>query len=264
MNDIARSRIDDPNFRFALWDVYEGRCYICANPVDLSAMHVDHIIPEILHDTEQLEQMALHEISAGWSIHGTANLAPSHSWCNQRKGKKLLSNLLRNLALQEAGNRSARVDAKFQRLKTSAGKSRKAALAGQCDFFELDATLRAISAHCSQSRPLNRGEFFQLDARAFNGLLAQRTIYGRDVPFKLCTPQLSSAHIVLKEEPLRVVSAFFLSHTQGWSLNLVSLTGLNFELDVGPFEVALKEATHVHYHWVSSKRVFVPMERLGS
>lgn len=264
MNDIARTRIGDPSFRFALWDVYEGRCYICADPLDLSAMHVDHIIPERLQETEQLEQMALHEVSAGWSIHATANLAPSHSWCNQRKGKKLLTNLLRNLALQEAGNRSARVDEKFQQLRASAGKSRKAALAGQCDLFELDAALRALSTHCGQSRPLNRGEFLQLDARAFNGPLPQRTTYGRDVPFKLRTPQLSSAHIVLKEEPLRVVSAFSFSHTQGCSLSLLSLSGLRFELDVGLFDVALKDVSHVHYHWASSKRVFVPMEPLGS
>jgi hypothetical protein len=62
---VERGSAAEPVSRRAVWERDGGRCHLCGHPVELDAMHLDHLVP----------------ISQGGE-HRMANVAAAHAFCN--------------------------------------------------------------------------------------------------------------------------------------------------------------------------------------
>jgi hypothetical protein len=74
--------------RFAIWRVYERKCFYCKQPLTLAEVTIDHLIPEhLLDDNEQLQSIkSQYGQGADFSINDYCNWVPAHLRCNQDKG----------------------------------------------------------------------------------------------------------------------------------------------------------------------------------
>lgn len=72
--------------RYSIWLAHHGRCWFCREPVAFSDTHVDHVIPEALHDSAELlgylEDLGL---PGDFDLFSDENLAPGHARCNLLK-----------------------------------------------------------------------------------------------------------------------------------------------------------------------------------
>ena len=74
--------------RYAVWTTHGEKCYICAKPVDLSSMQVDHIVPEHLDKApaNRAEVLASLGLPSGFDLNSFENWLPACGPCNRKKG----------------------------------------------------------------------------------------------------------------------------------------------------------------------------------
>jgi hypothetical protein len=79
--------------RFAIWRAYSEKCFYCEQPLALTEVNIDHILPEhILDDPQQLEAIkSKYGLGMDFSINDYCNWVPAHQGCNRRKGTTLYS-----------------------------------------------------------------------------------------------------------------------------------------------------------------------------
>jgi hypothetical protein len=79
-------------FREALWDTYGHKCFYCNGELPLSAMQVDHLLPEALtEDSKALSEIRKRiGLDDSFCITGFENLVPSCSSCNNKKSGLIL------------------------------------------------------------------------------------------------------------------------------------------------------------------------------
>jgi len=73
--------------RFAIYVTHGEKCYLCSQPIDLSSMQVDHIIPEsLLSDKDELEKaLVSFGLSLDFDLNNYSNWMPSCGPCNRKK-----------------------------------------------------------------------------------------------------------------------------------------------------------------------------------
>ncbi|WP_139379416.1 HNH endonuclease [Zoogloea sp. LCSB751] len=77
--------------RYAIFTVHGEKCYQCKKPIDLTSMHVDHVIPESLLNTPERLKEVLVEMGlpADFNLNSYANWLPSCAKCNIDKGAEV-------------------------------------------------------------------------------------------------------------------------------------------------------------------------------
>lgn len=79
--------------RSALLQSWKGRCAYCTNPLTLTSMQADHVIPEEMPEKVSLaEMLRLYGISEDYDIQGWQNRAPACATCNRTKSNYLIMN----------------------------------------------------------------------------------------------------------------------------------------------------------------------------
>ncbi len=73
--------------RYAVYSVHGQNCYLCKQPVTLTTMHVDHIIPEkLLDDSSELERVLAHlGVGDDFYVNSFENWMPACASCNMKK-----------------------------------------------------------------------------------------------------------------------------------------------------------------------------------
>ncbi|MFR1906935.1 MAG: HNH endonuclease [Clostridium neonatale] len=75
--------------RAALYLEYEGKCFYEGLPIRFQDMHIDHIIPEYLNDTDELkEKIKILGLPENFNLNSIYNLVPCSPNVNQVKNKK--------------------------------------------------------------------------------------------------------------------------------------------------------------------------------
>lgn len=95
--------------RYAVFTVHGEHCYICREPVNMTGMHVDHVIPEALvsQPGRLRDVLQLLGRSATFDINGFENWMPACPRCNLLKADRVWDpSLLVQLALQIAAERA--------------------------------------------------------------------------------------------------------------------------------------------------------------
>jgi hypothetical protein len=78
--------------RYAVFTVHRERCWLCDEPLSLSEMTVDHILPEAIDGSEQLARtVTLLGLPADFKINSYENWMPAHRRCNEIKGQTIFS-----------------------------------------------------------------------------------------------------------------------------------------------------------------------------
>lgn len=74
--------------RFALWRVYERKCFYCEQPLTFRETTIDHVLPESLLDKpDELSTIKTeYGLAAEFGINDYCNWAPAHQHCNRNKG----------------------------------------------------------------------------------------------------------------------------------------------------------------------------------
>lgn len=72
--------------RYAVFTAQGEKCWLCREPVSLSDMHIDHVVPESLTEDELATARAALQLPAGFAVNSFSNWAPAHPKCNQGKG----------------------------------------------------------------------------------------------------------------------------------------------------------------------------------
>jgi len=116
--------------RYALWQVYDGRCFYCEEPLDFQDMTVDHILPERLSENpaELRRVRQEYEIDANFpdfQINDFTNWVPAHfRKCNIRKGGEILPKRVTLLLLENVQRRIPKVRQALEELSQKRGRSR--------------------------------------------------------------------------------------------------------------------------------------------
>ena len=100
--------------RYAVYTVHGERCYMCREPVDLSSMQVDHVIPEhLLDEPEKLASiLKAFGLPEDFDLNSYANWLPACGPCNNRKRGRVFNPtpLIQNelqIAAEKAGKAAA-------------------------------------------------------------------------------------------------------------------------------------------------------------
>jgi len=76
--------------RYAIFTVHREKCWLCDEPLSLSEMEVDHIIPEYLEGREDFGEI---KVTLGlpdqFQLNSFENWMPAHSKCNRKKGSHI-------------------------------------------------------------------------------------------------------------------------------------------------------------------------------
>ena len=101
-----------PFERHAVWTVHGERCYMCTHQVDLKSMQVDHVVPESLIGTQELESVKTQlNLLSDFDINGFENWLPACAPCNRRKSNVVFKpSLLIQLQLQMLQNKKAEAE----------------------------------------------------------------------------------------------------------------------------------------------------------
>ena len=105
--------MSDYNFshgeRYAIFTVHRERCWLCDEPLFLSEMEVDHIIPESIEPPALKSAVLEFGLPAAFSVNSFENWMPAHRKCNQLKRGSVFrpSPLIQN-RLEVAAQRATR------------------------------------------------------------------------------------------------------------------------------------------------------------
>ena len=100
-----------PTQRYAIYTVWDEKCYLCNKPIDLKTMDVDHIIPEnmLRRPSELAEIFESYGLPKDFDLQSYHNWAAACSLCNNRKSGMVFSkSLIVQVELQRAAKSSAR------------------------------------------------------------------------------------------------------------------------------------------------------------
>ncbi len=72
--------------RYAVFTVHRERCWLCDEPVSLSDMEIDHIIPDSLEGTRELDRIfEAFNLPEEFTLQSYENWLPAHRRCNRKK-----------------------------------------------------------------------------------------------------------------------------------------------------------------------------------
>ncbi len=128
---MAQQKFPFP-MRDAVWSVHDGKCFHCGKKVEFSDFEIDHLLPEsLLEKPEELAAaLTKYGLQNSFDIKANANLAPSCSFCNSRKGDNLLEVGLFGILL-------AKIASKLTALETHLSKARTS--------LSVDKTVKTVS-----------------------------------------------------------------------------------------------------------------------
>lgn len=106
--------------RYALWRVYDMKCFYCERPIELANVTIDHILPKYLQDdpAELLRLVQSYDIESSFpnfDINNDSNWVPSDG-CNFRKGKTIFPKKLTLFYLSEVQKKLSKVRVELVRL----------------------------------------------------------------------------------------------------------------------------------------------------
>jgi hypothetical protein len=116
--------------RYALWQAYDGRCFLCEKPLDFQDMTIDHILPERLIDNpaELMRLRQEYEIDInfpGFQINNFTNWVPAHfRKCNVRKGGDILPKKMTLLLLENVQRHIPKIQHALEEVSRKRGRGR--------------------------------------------------------------------------------------------------------------------------------------------
>ncbi|MFJ1707619.1 HNH endonuclease [Kitasatospora sp. NPDC088346] len=78
---------DNSALRFALWEAWKRKCYLCRKPVEFDSCQIDHIIAKDVSDGRLRHLKGHFGLPDGFDLHDPHNLAPICAPCNGPAGK---------------------------------------------------------------------------------------------------------------------------------------------------------------------------------
>jgi hypothetical protein len=106
--------------RFALWSVYEHKCFYCGKPIPFDETSIDHVVPEVYLERakEWKETQTEYALDDSFKIDSVFNWVPAHqSRCNRRKGETLLARNQLLLLLEQVRKAAPYVIEQLEALK---------------------------------------------------------------------------------------------------------------------------------------------------
>lgn len=111
--------------RFALWDVWENKCWICEELKLFQDIQIDHVIPRTISEDRLPELKAYHSLSDEFDVDGLENLAPACVNCNKNKSNESrLDKPVITMTLLKIGDRMRRVENKIRNIQSNRGISK--------------------------------------------------------------------------------------------------------------------------------------------
>lgn len=123
------------NYRFtyvqraALLHAYGMRCFYCKEPLKLTELTIDHVLPErLLYNQQELRRIRVeYELDSnfpGFSINDYCNWVPTHSDCNSRKRASIYPKRMALFYLQQVQEKLPKVEEEIRRLTRDQRKDR--------------------------------------------------------------------------------------------------------------------------------------------
>lgn len=96
--------------RRSLWEAHGKRCAYCGEPLEFRALCIDHIVPQTLERSGEVDQLLERlGLPKSFNFHGELNLLPSCHRCNMAKSAKLFELPRLALLLEGAKSKSKKV-----------------------------------------------------------------------------------------------------------------------------------------------------------
>jgi hypothetical protein len=111
--------------RFALWDVWENKCWICEELKLFQEIQIDHVIPRTISEDRLSTLKAYHSLADEFDVDGLENLAPACVKCNKNKSdESRLDKPVITMTLLKIGDRMRRVENKIRDIQSNRGISK--------------------------------------------------------------------------------------------------------------------------------------------
>ncbi|MCP9877830.1 HNH endonuclease [Cyanobium sp. A2C-AMD] len=120
--------------REAIWLAHERKCAYTRELLDLSAFHIDHVIPESLLDqpSELARIKGSLGLDDGFSVLGYDNLLPCKPGCNLQKSSTVLNNPHTHFFLGIAASKKNEIVQNLERIEKRKDRGRALVLLQQC------------------------------------------------------------------------------------------------------------------------------------
>lgn len=99
--------------KFVVWQGHGKKCYLCGEPVHFLHSTVDHLIAEENIDNQNNfnKLKETFKLPDNFCINNFENWKPCHSYCNSRKGTRILTSL--EMDIQDAINKAPSLKAEY-------------------------------------------------------------------------------------------------------------------------------------------------------
>ena len=111
--------------KYFIWLEYGRKCYLCKKPKDFQDITVDHIVPERLDGTEDLEYVRREfGLDESFVVNDYPNWAACCVTCNQDKGVKIFKGHRMSIYLDNAKKKAQLIQARVERSSHKNGKGK--------------------------------------------------------------------------------------------------------------------------------------------
>jgi len=110
--------------RVALWLANDRRCFFCTEPVSISNLDIDHIIPQKIDDKDLMTLKNETGLPDDFDIESIKNLVPTHHPCNNRKGKTVFNPQNIIYLLELWGRKQSKIEVEIQKFKKQASNDK--------------------------------------------------------------------------------------------------------------------------------------------
>ena len=217
--------------REAIWLAHERKCAYTRELLDLSAFHIDHIIPESLLD--QPSELATIKqalgLGDGFSVRGYENLLPCKPGCNLQKSSTVLNEPHTHFFLGIASSKKDEIVHNLERIEKRKDRGRALVLLQQCrerGDLRAEEVSDLLARHSSNPREI----FHLLECMTFADKYEIRSIARSDIAS-------------LRDRPLRFgqndhIDGVTLTHSDGQRRNVRTCREYEAALEEGYYAYA--------------------------
>jgi hypothetical protein len=147
--------------REAIWVAHEKKCAYTRELLDLSAVHIDHIIPEsLIDDPAKFEKLKADlGLSKDFDLSALDNILPCKPGANLQKGSTILDPAPIHYFLGIAASKKSEVEKNLKRIEKRQNRGRALVLLQQClerDELSPQEVLRILEEHGEQPQEIFR------------------------------------------------------------------------------------------------------------
>jgi hypothetical protein len=125
--------------RFALWDVWENKCWICEELKFFQDIQIDHVIPRNISEDKLSALKVYHNRPDEFDLDGLENLAPACVKCNNNKSDEArLDRPIITFTLLKVEKRMPRVESRIRDIRSNRGISKALQYLYEVDLWNKD------------------------------------------------------------------------------------------------------------------------------